>query len=979
MKKRILAMLLTVCMLVLAVPVFALPAAAEEPVYTTTWTDNIPDVSAFTPNATSVAWVGNWSFVSYNRWQTPGVDVPQGQNGALWVGPLSDTGSWGGFVSHGGKYTGMNYGNNDKENRGSIGSILAASRTCDETVNNQGGTAGIRYTSEKAGVANIYFNKLGNDATNVEGNFTYYLYINGEKVQEWNLTKVAGEETWIYDTKTLVAENVTLRLGTVIEFLCDTDILGADNAIGRGGNCLFPTIEFTATDDTFSTSYGNGSNLPTQAGGTPVYSGNWTAMTTRTGNGLYDYNNLININWAGTSGNYNGVATSGGEAFISWNATNTNYHGAIGTVGATNTQAAVIRYTSEKSGVADIYFDKLGNIAWRAGDNTPTNFTYSVYLNGTQIWPANGETNTVYCEYKTTGVAAQHILINEKTLAVGGIALNKGDKIDFVCEADGEFAGVNELWGAGGNAMFSTIEFTTINNNAKLFDSSSNVPVINEDKTVSFSGNFFPIGYEKGENGFDYTDPDAALIMDTQTALWGAGNGIAPAAPHLAWANKAHMVLKAFNGNYFNMVGQICVTGLMAGGIRYVAEETGTVDIDFSMLGVTAPLSGGIKKMDYFVYVNGEKIWESDGATWTTSTQSNVEVANGIDLEYGDVVDFIVQGDVGDADPWGGSGNVVFPLVTWTKIIPKPVVSANVAMNSHFALNAKVEIPVGVVSEVDTVGFLVNGEEVDMLQTGVNTFVINNILKAYVQDLASDEVTIQAYYTTLEGRTIMGAEITTNIIEVIQAYVGGADEAASDLAKATLNYISEAQMYFDPNLSADELANAILTEEDTLDPSMVDINRYDSTLYIENPDATVEFGGVSMILNSALSLKLYMNLPEGANIEDYALVAMDPVSLMAGLPGVNGMLPAGVMINPLKYTEDGAAIAYFGSTFENMDRLYAFVVINADGEIVSDVLAYSPLAYAANMANDLEVGYVCTALIALNDAIDAYTGAVATR
>lgn len=970
MKKRILAMLLTVCMLVLAVPVFALPAAAATPAYTTKWTDNIPEDSAFTTHAGAVEWINGWSFVGYNRWQTPGEAIPQANFSGLWVAPPEGTGSvWDGVVTHGGYYTGVNVRNSNKDDFGSIGSIVAASRSCDQSVNSKGGTAGIRYTAESTGIIDIYFEKLGNDATNTAGNFTYYLYIDGQKVQTWTLTKVAGEENWVYSTKTLVAGDVSIRKGQHIEFLCDTENLGYDGAPGNSGNCLFPVIEYSFVDveadaGTYTTSYNDTTNTPKHNGSNGVsYFGNWAVKTTRNNVGTYNYSDLIDINWAGTSGNYANLATSGGEAFLTWGNTNGNYHGKLGTFGATQTQAVVLRYSSEKSGTADIYFDLLGNVAAKASGT----FTYTVYVNGTKVWPLNGETNTVVCANNGT-----HVLYNEPTLAVPAISLNAGDRVDFVCEATGVGnSGVNELWGAGGNAMFPTIKFTSINNNVKTFNSDTNVPVINEDKTVTFNGGFIPVAYEKGENGFDFTDPSAALLMDTQTSLWGAGNGIAPAAPHLAWANKAHMVIKAFNANYFNQVGQICVTGKMAGGLRYVAEETGTVDIDFAMLGVTAPLSGGIKKMDYFVYVNGVKVWETDGATWTESTKANLEVANGIDLEYGDIVDFIVTGDVGDADPWGGAGNILFPLISWTKIIPKPVTSVNVVMNSHFALNAKVEIPVGVLTEVDTVGFLVNGEEVALTETGLGTYAANNILKAYVQDLATEKVTIQAYYKTTSGKTIKGAEITTNIIDVIRAYSNSTDEAVKALAVAALNYISEAQMYFDPNLTADELANAVLSEEDQLDYRDLDYNKYDDTVIVENENATVEFAGISMILNSATSLKFYIELPEDADVEDYYLVAMDPVTMQ--------VTSAGVMAVNLKYTEDGKAVAYFGSTFENMDRLYAFAVVDADGELASDILVYSPLAYAANMANDLEVGYVCSALIALNDAIDAYTGAVATR
>ncbi|MBQ1245177.1 MAG: hypothetical protein IIX90_00885, partial [Clostridia bacterium] len=260
MKKRILALLLTVCMLVLAVPVFALPAAAEEPVYSTSFnsTTNMPKPEDFVANGVNVEWLGGWQFVGYNKWgfmTSPLVGASQ------WCAPQEHA-NWGGHITAGGRFCGMNWGNTNKDKYGSIGSLMASDLM--GTPSDKGGAAALRYTAEKTGTLNIYFDKLGNDAKEVAGTFTYALYIDNEKVDEWTLTKAAGEEKWIFDTKTLVAEGVELRKGTYIEFVCTTTNLGEDKAM-NGGNCLFPTIEYTETADNYETAFpGDGNaNLPT--------------------------------------------------------------------------------------------------------------------------------------------------------------------------------------------------------------------------------------------------------------------------------------------------------------------------------------------------------------------------------------------------------------------------------------------------------------------------------------------------------------------------------------------------------------------------------------------------------------------------------------------------------------------------------------------------------------------------------------------
>ena len=299
----------------------------------------------------------------------------------------------------------------------------------------------------------------------------------------------------------------------------------------------------------------------------------------------------------------------------------------------------------------------------------------------------------------------------------------------------------------------------------------------------------------------------------------------------------------------------------------------------------------------------------------------------------------------------------------------------NLALATNFALNAKVDLPINVLSSVAKVGLLVNDEEVALTKTGDATYAIYNVLKAYAQDLGSAEVTLQPYYVTTDGLTIWGTKSKANLLAVLQTYVDSADKATSDLAKATLNYVAEAQKYFDPTLTADQLANAILGNKDMSYRDMIVTSNGNSAIVVDNKKATVSFSGVSMILNNAIALKLHIELPAGADIEDYKLEVVE----LATQDKINNNKfdkGAATATIQLKNTdEEGNAVAYVGTTFENMDKVYQFRVLDAKGNVVSDTVAYSPLAYATRMANDIEVGYVCKALIALDDAITAYVAA----
>ncbi len=972
MKKRILAMLLTVCMLVLSVPMFVLPAAAEEePVYTTSFnsTTNMPKPEDFVANGVNVEWLGGWQFVGYNKWgfmTSPLVGASQ------WCAPQEHA-NWGGHITAGGRFCGMNWGNTNKDKYGSIGSLMASDLM--GTPSDKGGAAALRYTAEKTGTLNIYFDKLGNDAKEVAGTFTYALYIDNEKVDEWTLTKAAGEEKWIFDTKTLVAEGVELRKGTYIEFVCTTTNIGEDKAM-NGGNCLFPTIEYTETADNYETAFpGDGNaNLPTvEADGSIAFHGNWSywqyQKENNNGAGFYNtdwrYKVVTVQSEIPVAGYIASQWFSGGwGAGMQVSNSHANQAPALGSMSVSSAISSVLRYEAEKSGTVDIILNQVGVLSGHA-DFSQNNVRFGIFVNGTMVWPVAGGT--------LNNVDALPSKVMSNVEAVLGLNVTVGDHIEFIVE--GYKQNLNNTWGGAGNVMFPTISYRKVHDSTAIFDNATNLPVINEDKTVTFNGGFIPVGYEKGEEGYDYSDPEAALVMDIQSSLWGAGQGIAPTAPHLAWANKAHMVIKDFNANYFNQKGQIAVTGTMAGGLRYVAQDTGVVKIDFAQLGNNAPRSAGIAKFTYFVYVNGEKIFETKGADWgDVSLKKNVPVAENVKVKLGDVIDFIVEGDVGAADPWGGSGNILYPAVAYTSIVPKATASANIALGSNFALNAKVEIPVSVQAITAKVGLLVNGEEATLTKTGDTTYAIYNILKAYAQDLAAEKVTIQPYYVTTAGETIWGNESTTNILSVLQAYVTSEDKATADLAKATLNYVAEAQKYFDPSLTADQLANAILGDKDMSYRDLV-VTGTGAAVVIDNKKATASFSGVSMVLNNAIAMKLHIALPEGADIKDYKL---EVIELATQDKIDNNMFDKGAATATIQLKNvdaEGNAVAYIGTTFENMDRVYQFRVLDAKGKVVSDTVAYSPLAYATRMANDIEVGYVCKALIAMNDAITAYAAA----
>ena len=849
--------------------------------------------------------------------------------------------------------------------------------------------AAVRYTAEKSGVVDINIDRLANISTQSNGTFVYSVMVNG--VSKWSTTVTMSNGVVkgdiLVDTTPDELKGLTVEEGDFIEFTIWASSLNGDKTCWQGSGSVFwgtvnyseITYEYAYTSSFNADKYPVNGTYPTSAWGVYQYPAT-TDSVTFGGVGA----ELVNQNSWAAGNDLIVCGPNAGDSSLTWHqrvhfslkpAGNSfaayNYADSIA---VSPLRAAAVRYTAEKTGTVDINIDRLANVSTQS-DGT---FKYSVVINGVEKWSTTVTT--------TNGTITGNIVAGVTPNELKGIELKTGDLVEFTIWATA-LGGDHTTWQGSGNVFQATVKFRDAKDlPLATFNGNTNMPKFDANGNVVYSGNFYPVSFVKGDNGYDYSGE--ALLMDGRSPIMPTSNPLgAVSSVDLRWGGTARslLVLEGFNVNFFKTPGQINVTGKMAGAIRYVVEETGTLDIKLSRFGNDAPKAAGLAKFEYVVCVNGEEIWRVKGADLakefdaTTGLKFNEVVATDVNVRLGDTIDFIVEGDVGEADPWQGAGNYMWPTIAYSNVIPKATTSANVALGSNFALNVKVNLPEAALETMADFGLLVNGEKFPLIKESDTLYSAHNVLKAYVQDLESDTVTFQPYYITDEGVTIWGNKVTTNIIDVLQAYYNGEDEDVKNIAIATLNYVAEAQRYFDPLLGEDDLANAILAEDER-DLSDFNVVAPSETVIITNPDgATVDFTGVSMILNNALALKFHIALPEDADIEEYALAAIDPMTLMAGLDATAG-IPAGAMVNPLKYTEeDGDAVAYFGTTFENMDRMYAFLVINAEGEVVSDIVLYNPLTYATTMVGDIEVGFVCKSLIALNEAIDVYTGAIANR
>lgn len=163
------------------------------------------------------------------------------------------------------------------------------------------------------------------------------------------------------------------------------------------------------------------------------------------------------------------------------------------------------------------------------------------------------------------------------------------------------------------------------------------------------------------------------------------------------------------------------------------------------------------------------------------------------------------------------------------------------------------------------------------------------------------------------------------------------------LCKALLNYGSAAQVVF--NYNPDNLANAILDEADRNLPD-VDASAYAIQKIGSEPG--ISFLGATLMLDSEVSIRMYYELEEGANIEDYTFT-------------INGE-EVEVQKNATGYYVKTAPIAA-----KNLDDMFEFSV----GGLT---VKYGALSYvnAKLTSPKPEMVYLAKALYAYNAAAETY-------
>lgn len=960
MNKRLLSILLVLCMVLVSVPVFAFSASAagnETKLYeyATSYTDNLP--TANTTGDNPLVFTGNWSVGAHwpASYKTPASYVTWSWS--------SNAGNYVGVATMGNKAF-YNYENPNPNYYGAIGSVGTFS-SCYATV---------RYVAEKKGTIDIAFDQLGNDAPLVGGTFGYAIIVDGVQVwptdADWKqITKVAtgeyynGEadkpiyaDNYVFEETTVVASGIQVDIGSVVDFVSMSDADVTNTTYTNGGNKMFPTILYSSITPTHQTSFNSTSNLPVlNSDGSVSYKGNWEVFTypKENNNGAGIYSNDASNSWRYQKMNAAcSIPNAGGICFSSradkWGASmdldggQPNNAPVAGSVAVSSACSVVIRYTAEFDGTIDVILDKVGNLSGWASDAAfdISNYRYGVFINHQMVWPATSGTlrNTAALDVTpTTGANAY----KSDVLAATGIEVKTGDHIEFVIE--GYKTNIATDWGGGANVMFGTIKYTQLDVDKPILYSSvftENFPTVSADGTaITYNGNWTAWAYHKetwgGAGLYNPVDDWRYKPMNTATTTPLAGY-FQPENSNFQGNGGAMISTVDNHANQAPAIGSFAVGNNCSAVLRYTAEKTGTVNIILDKVGnVSGDAAFNSNNFRYGVFVNGTMVWPVAGGTLNTvpaltvngtganQIATNIAAATDIKVKAGDRIEFICEQVLGNNNAiptWGGAGNVMFGRINYTQVMGAPTATATVNVGPTVSATANVLMPNTILFEAS------KGIYVDGVKMETNEFLTNVAIK----DI-SETVSVQPYYTTTQGEEVKGDAVEVSIAQLLQSISGSNAQAA-----AVLNYAAAAQKYF--NITGTDLTYTAATVN----------GNYENNLKVVNPieNARVIPQQVALLLKETVSFKFTV---EGA-VEGDVMQISD---------GVNEAVTVDIV--------DGVAI-FDDIAVTNWNTTYTFTVLDAEGTPVCSFFTYSVSTYYVRMmanTTDASLMDLVTAMMAL--------------
>lgn len=387
-------------------------------------------------------------------------------------------------------------------------------------------------------------------------------------------------------------------------------------------------------------------------------------------------------------------------------------------------------------------------------------------------------------------------------------------------------------------------------------------------------------------------------------------------------------------GAYYSWHGDLWVTQANTDNVTtmvYYAVADGTVTI--TLPGINrANIVGAVAKNGSYVWPEAIKDGKATGAAADANKASwgeikyigngrknilyqeaNITTTFTLDVKAGDKLHFMLAKTDGADTPY------YYPTVAYTEISNVPVIlpeqivapSATVVPSIGDTLGLKFDVKLPGALEG---GILINGEEATSISLAP-------------QD-ADKDITVKTFVVVSDELTIYGEEITITFNGLLQTYVDDVNtpENVKNMAKAALDYTAAYAAFFG--------------EGDAPTVPAFDASGVNKIIGAVNytGDNEVKISGLSLLVNEKVNIKLVTyDLPAGAKIQ----VASDKAFTTILNEGKDAMTA----------TEDGTGYKYImdGISIYNWDTMYFFRIVDAEGNVISDTVQYSVFTYCARM------------------------------
>ncbi len=632
------------------------------------------------------------------------------------------------------------------------------------------------------------------------------------------------------------------------------------------------------------------------------------------------------------------------------------------------------RYTAPYSGTLD-----LSLLTLESRHNVGTYGYIAVFHNGKMIWPVAEGADTNYYDgsNKWAAIGTYNTALNAdaiaalavkdgsaKTGSLENIKVVYGDEIEILVrnnEAADNWKDADDFWidNKCGFMCTAAVEYSEFDMfTTRLDENLPEAPAADQAENYKYAPVFgdpawsfvnFPKEIITKENA---VTKYLAMNRDTEgnwsNGFWGYDDNGA----NRSLTERTNTVFRMVGNDTWGPTGSISVNIDAIGGYRYTAPSAGKIDIDVTKLwtlattdmvtvgegeeAVEVPKKNGA--ITVAIFIDCQKVWpagndwyilKEQGVDYTAAVADSIAAAlTDVIVGNGSTIDFLVD-NPNNLGAWASRGTVFEAAVSYKEQYPV--------------------FTTGAVSVRDSFTFEANA-----------TAGIAQNVKADVVTVAAKDVCNKFAYTVtgeIDGKTVTLATGVTTMKDALMAYV--TDDAAdkeSNMAIASLNYAAAAQKYFNPEVADADLANAGLSEaQKVVDPA----GEYAAAERVATVEgAQAQLIGISLLLEEKIALKLVFDTDtdvEGAKVQMADNAEFDDYEEIDYTATKDG--------NAYKAIKNGIGPA-------NYNSLIYIRVVDAEGTVISDTIAYSVAAYCQNMKDT--VGAVADAILALYDAAAAY-------